>query len=157
MSILVNYTYHIHFTPILSKCSVYRNHTFSWSYQTIKCDLINSVFKTRVLKTLFLENALFKIAYSNRPLNRIQRTRVLCLRGRNVHLSYYHDGKIKLIILDLWLQNRVSYSQVVRLLNSFENVLTNEIVWVLVLFWKKKSSKITSNPKNPKITTNELL
>ena len=76
MSILVNYTYHVDFTPILSKCSVYRNHTFSWFYQTVKCDLINSVFKTRVLKTLFLENALFKTAYPNRPLNRIQRTRV---------------------------------------------------------------------------------
>ena len=29
------------------------------------------------------------------------------------------------------------------MLNNFENVLTNEIVWVSMLFWKKKKSKET--------------
>ena len=66
MSILVNYTYHIHFTPILSKSLVYRNHIFSKFYQTVKCDLITSVFKKYVLKTLFLKNTIFKIVYPNR-------------------------------------------------------------------------------------------
>ena len=36
--------------------------------------------------------------------------------------------------LDLSLQNRVSCTQVVSFLNSFENVLTNKIVCKLVLF-----------------------
>ena len=44
----------------------------------------------------------------------------------------------------IWLQNRVSSSWVVRLLNSFENVLTNKIVWVIVLFWRKKNPYMKS-------------
>ena len=45
--------------------------------------------------------------------------------------------EVEFSILDLAQQNRVFYTRDVSLLNSFENVLTNEIVWVLVLFWKK--------------------
>ena len=68
----------------------------------------------------------------------VLRTRFLCLRVRNFYLSCCHDVRLEFIILNFALQNQVSYSQVVRLLNNFENVLTNEIVWVSVLFWKKK-------------------
>ena len=50
--------------------------------------------------------------------------------------------ELEFIILDLAQQNRVSHTWDVILLNSFENVLINEIVWILVLFWKK-------NPSNP--------
>ena len=71
----------------------------------------------------------------------VLRTWLLCLRGRNFHLSCCHDVRLEFIILDFALQNQVSYSQVVRLLNNFENVLTNEIVWVSVLFWKKKNPR----------------
>ena len=39
----------------------------------------------------------------------------------------------------LAFQNRVYYTQEVSFLNSFENMLTNEIVWKSVLFWKKKT------------------
>ena len=45
--------------------------------------------------------------------------------------------ELEFIILDLAQQNRVSHTWDVILLNSFENVLINEIVWILVLFWKK--------------------
>ena len=48
--------------------------------------------------------------------------------------------ELKFFILNLAQQNRVPYTRDVILLNSFENVLTNEIVWVLVLFWKKKKN-----------------
>ena len=53
MSLLVNYIQHKHFTPILFKCSVNRNNTFSWFYQTLKCVFRNSVFKTHVFKTIY--------------------------------------------------------------------------------------------------------
>ena len=46
--------------------------------------------------------------------------------------------ELESVMLDLAQQNRVPHTQDVSLLNSFKNVLTNEIVWVLVLFWKKK-------------------
>ena len=49
--------------------------------------------------------------------------------------------ELKFFILNLAQQNRVPYTRDVILLNSFENVLTNKIVWVLVLFWKKKKSR----------------
>ena len=45
----------------------------------------------------------------------------------------------KFITLNLAQQNRVSCTQDVSLLNNFENVLTNEVVWILMLFWKKKN------------------
>ena len=112
MSILVNYTYHIHFTPIFSKCSVYKNHTFSWFYQTVKCDLINSVFKTHVLKTLLLENALFKTAYPNRPLNRIQRTRVHLNKIESKELSSSVPTWMKCPPQLLpWWENQVNYTR----------------------------------------------
>ena len=41
------------------------------------------------------------------------------------------------ITLDLAQQNRVSRTRDFSLLNRFKNLLTNEIVWVLMLFWKK--------------------
>ena len=44
----------------------------------------------------------------------------------------------KFITLNLAQQNQVSCTRDVSLLNNFENVLTNEVVWILVLFWKKK-------------------
>ena len=48
----------------------------------------------------------------------------------------------KFITLDLAQQNWVFCTWDVSLLNSFENVLTNEIVWVLVLFWKEKKNPL---------------
>ena len=41
----------------------------------------------------------------------------------------------------LAFQNRVYYTQDESFLNNFENMLTNEIVWKSVLFWKKKKKK----------------
>ena len=40
--------------------------------------------------------------------------------------------------LNLAIQNQVYRTQDISFLNSFENVLTNKIIWVLVLFWKNK-------------------
>ena len=45
--------------------------------------------------------------------------------------------ELEFSILDLAQQNRVSYTRDVSLINSFENVLTNEIVCVIL---KKKKS-----------------
>ena len=59
-------------------------------------------------------------------------------RRKRKKKSYLLKVTYALIILDIWFQNRVSYSRVVKLLNSFENVLINKIVWVLVLFFFKK-------------------
>ena len=97
MSILVNYTYHIYFTPILSKCSVYRNHTYSWFYQTVKCDLINIVFKTHDLKTLFfLKNVLFKTVYLKRPLwinvKRLKMLKLFYMFGLHMFINCIHMG-----------------------------------------------------------------
>ena len=44
--------------------------------------------------------------------------------------------ELEFSILDLAQQNRVSYTRDVSLINSFENVLTNEIVCVIL---KKKN------------------
>ena len=40
--------------------------------------------------------------------------------------------------LDLAFQNRVYCTRDVSFLNSFENMLTNKIIWKSMLFWKKK-------------------
>ena len=66
----------------------------------------------------------------------------MCLCGRKYHLRCCHNVGLEFIILDLAQQNQVFHSRVVSLINSFENVLTNEIVWVLVLFWRKKKSQL---------------
>ena len=70
--------------------------------------------------------------------NQVLLTQVLCQRGRNFHIIWCHDVEIKFIILDLAYQNRVYCTRDVSFLNSFENMLTNEIFWKLVLFWKNK-------------------
>ena len=54
--------------------------------------------------------------------------------------------ELEFIILDLAQQNRVSHIRDVILLNSFENVLINEIIWVLVLFWKKSLKSLSLCP-----------
>ena len=54
--------------------------------------------------------------------------------------------EIEFFVLNLAYQNQVYYTRDVSFLNSFENMLTNEIVWKLVLFWgvkKKKKKKPT--------------
>ena len=54
--------------------------------------------------------------------------------------------ELEFVMLDLAHQNQVPHAQDVSLLNSFKNVLTNEIVWILVLLWiKKNPSKISSS------------
>ena len=45
--------------------------------------------------------------------------------------------EIEFFTLDLAQQNQLPYAWDVSLLNYFENLLTNEIIWDLVLFWKK--------------------
>ena len=62
---------------------------------------------------------------------------VWSLYGSRVFKARVPSIKLNFIILDLAQQNWVSHTQDVILLNSFENMLTKEIVWVLVLFWKK--------------------
>ena len=64
---------------------------------------------------------------------------VWSLYGNWVYNARFPCIELKLVMLDLAQQNRVPHTRNVSLLNSFENMLTNEIVWVLVLFWKKKS------------------
>ena len=49
--------------------------------------------------------------------------------------------EIEFFVLNLAYQNQVYYTRDVSFLNSFENMLTNEIVWKLVLFWEKKKKK----------------
>ena len=53
--------------------------------------------------------------------------------------------KTSLMDSNLAFQNRVYYAWDVSFLNSFENVLTNEIDWKLVLFWKKKNALFSQN------------
>ena len=50
--------------------------------------------------------------------------------------------ELKFTTLDLAQQNQVPCAQNGNLLNSFENVLTKEIIWNLVLFWKKIQNKL---------------
>ena len=58
--------------------------------------------------------------------------------------------EIKFFTLDLAQQNRLPYARDVSLLNCFENVLTNEIVWNLVLFWIKNPKRcVPIDFKNP--------
>ena len=51
--------------------------------------------------------------------------------------------EIDFFTLDLAQQNRLPYARDVSLLNCFKNVLTNKIVWDLVLFWKKSKTLCT--------------
>ena len=67
------------------------------------------------------------------------------LYGNRVYNAQLPRIELESVMLDLVQQNRVPHTGNVSLLNSFENLLTNEIVWVLVLFWKKKK-----NPMNCK-------
>ena len=60
------------------------------------------------------------------------------LYGNRVYNAQLPRIELESVMLDLVQQNRVPHTGNVSLLNSFENLLTNEIVWVLVLFWKKK-------------------
>ena len=46
--------------------------------------------------------------------------------------------EIKSVILELLQWTRVSNTRDISFLNSLETMLTNKIVWKLVLFWKKK-------------------
>ena len=56
--------------------------------------------------------------------------------GLEFHLI---DVEIEFNGLNLAYQNRVYRTRDVSFLNSFKNALTNEIVWKIVLFKKKKS------------------
>ena len=51
---------------------------------------------------------------------------------------FQFDRKTSLMDSSLAFQNRAYYTWNVKFLNSFENVLTNEIVWKSMLFWGKK-------------------
>ena len=64
---------------------------------------------------------------------------VWSLYGNWVYNARFPCIELKLVMLDLAQQNRVPHTRNVSLLNSFENMLTNKIVWVLVLFWRKKN------------------
>ena len=49
--------------------------------------------------------------------------------------------EIESLILELLQWNRVQDTQDVSFLSSLEMILTNEIVWKFVLFWRKKIQK----------------
>ena len=66
------------------------------------------------------------------------------LYGTRVYNARFPCIQLEFNILNLAQQNRLPCTLDVSLLNNFENVLTNNIVWVLVLFWKKKSQCFTS-------------
>lgn len=59
----------------------------------------------------------------------------------NFHVKCCHNVGIEFIILDIALQNRVSYTQDVSFLNDFENVLTNKnVLKMRVILTKRKSA-----------------
>ena len=70
------------------------------------------------------------------------------------HLSSLKNAEIKSLTLKIKssltnsiciVQNRVYCTQDISFLNSFENVLTNEIVWKFVLFWRRKKIPCFAN------------
>ena len=50
-----------------------------------------------------------------------------------------HDVEIEFSVLDLALQNQVQQTWDTSFLNSLKTILTNEYVWKIMLFWRKKN------------------
>ena len=113
--------------------------SISMFFLSVSFDLVSStVFLVWVFQFGFLHLYVF-LAWVSISMELHLRSGEVCSLAGKSSRGDSSSMELDLYTPDLAQQNRVLCTQFVRLLNSFKTLLTNEIVWGIWLFWKKKS------------------